>query len=60
MGDSSVRRLEIAFDRENGTYMPGEIVSGKVLAVFTRPKKIRGEFQSSLQLKLIGKLIRSV
>lgn len=43
MGDSSVRRLAILFDRENETYLPGELVSGKILTEFTKPKKVRGE-----------------
>lgn len=52
MGDSSVRRLEIEFDRQNGTYLPGELVSGKVLAEFTRPKRIRG-----LRVVIVGESV---
>ncbi|XP_046738159.1 arrestin domain-containing protein 17-like [Diprion similis] len=42
-------QLSIEFDRENGTYIPGELVSGRIVADFMTPKEVRG-----LRVKAVG------
>ncbi|XP_015524636.1 arrestin domain-containing protein 17 [Neodiprion lecontei] len=42
-------QLAIEYDRENGIYLPGELVSGRIVANFSSPKEIRG-----LRVKVVG------
>lgn len=51
-GDSRVKHFSIVLDREDETFKPGELLSGKVLVEFSQPKKVRG-----LRIEVFGESV---
>lgn len=43
MSDSDLKYMSITLDRENQTFKAGDLVSGKVVAEFRQPTKVRGK-----------------